>query len=160
MPKPHKLREQHGEVAISDGRHQRRSMMASRNTFAFMILTTALLSSCGNDSNGTPTSVAEAFYEEMAAGNIEAAKGLSTPETAEMLDYIASTHCTEMFHMIAEGGASDVRVDEDSARVRFVEGGGFATVPLVKVDGEWKVDFASMMKPHMRPEPDPVLLML
>ena len=58
-----------------------------------------------------------------------------------------------MFHMIAEGGASKARIDEDSARVRFVEGGGFATVPLVKVDGEWKVDFATMVKAHMKPEP-------
>ncbi|MBT8465732.1 MAG: DUF4878 domain-containing protein [Deltaproteobacteria bacterium] len=118
-----------------------------------MVLASALLASCGSDNSGTPTGVAEAFYEEMAAGNVEAAKSLSTPETAEMLDYIAATHCTEMFHMIAEGGASDARVDEDSASVRFVEGGGFATVPLVKVDGEWRVDFATMMKGYMKPEP-------
>jgi len=133
-------------------------MMASRNTFAFMVLTSALLASCGTESSGTPTSVAETFYEEMAAGNIEAAKSLSTPETAAMLDYIAATHCTEMFHMIAEGGASEERVEAESARVRFVEGGGFATVPLVKVDGEWRVDFATMMKGYMKPEPVRVLL--
>jgi hypothetical protein len=70
-----------------------------------------------------------------------------------MLDYIADTHCTEMFHMIAEGGASNERVDEDGAQVRFIEGGGYATVPLVKVEGEWKVDFATMMKAHMKAEP-------
>jgi len=133
-------------------------MMAAKNTFAWMVLTMGLLTSCGADVSGTPTGVAEAFYEEMAAGNIEAAKSLSTPETAEMLDYIAATHCTEMFHMIAEGGASDERVNDDSARVRFVEGGGFATVPLVKVDGEWRVDFATMMKGYMKPEPVRVLL--
>lgn len=119
-----------------------------------MLLTAALVSGCGNSSsNGTPTSVAEAFYDEMAAGNIEAAKSLSTPETAGMLDYIAATHCTQMFNLIAEGGASDAVVDEDTARVTFVEGGGFATIPLVKLDGAWKVDFASMMKAHMRPDP-------
>ena len=128
-------------------------MTGSKNTFAFMVLASALLASCGSEMSGTPAGVAEAFYEEMAAGNIEAAKSLSTPETAEMLDYIAATHCTEMFHMIAEGGAADARVDEDSASVRFVEGGGFATVPLVKVDGEWRVDFATMMKGYMKPEP-------
>ena len=128
-------------------------MTAPPNIFALMLLTAALVTSCGTSDVGTPTGVAEAFYEEMAAGNIEAAKRLSTPETAEMLDYIAATHCTEMFHMIAEGGASKARIDEDSARVRFLEGGGFATVPLVKVDGEWKVDFATMVKAHMKPEP-------
>ncbi len=133
-------------------------MTALQHTFAFVFLTAALLTSCGADGAGTPTGVAEAFYEEMAAGNIAAAKSLSTPETAGMLDYIAATHCTEMFHMIAEGGASGARVEEDSAWVRFVEGGGFATVPLVRVDGEWKVDFASMMKAHMKPEPVGVLL--
>ena len=133
-------------------------MKVSQNTLAFSFLTAVLLASCGNEANGTPTSVAEAFYEEMAAGNVEVAKSLSTPETAEMLDYIASTHCTEMFHVIAEGGASDVTVDGERARVRFVEGGGFSTVPLVKVDGEWKVDFATMMKAHMAPEPVGVLL--
>ena len=133
-------------------------MTASRNTLPFMLLTAALLASCGSNGSGTPTSVAEAFYEEMAAGEIEAAKSLSTPETAEMLDYIAATHCTEMFHMIAEGGASDESIEEDSAWVRFVEGGGFATVPLVKVDGSWKVDFATMMKAHMKLEPARVLL--
>lgn len=128
-------------------------MTISRNTFAFVLLASALVAGCGNDISGTPTSVAEAFYEEMAAGNVEAAKSLSTSETAEMLDYIASTHCTEMFHVIAEGGAANERVDEDGAQVRFVEGGGYATVPLVKVDGEWKVDFATMMKAHMKREP-------
>ncbi len=134
-------------------------MMSTRNTLPLAILTVVLAAGCAESSNSnTPTSVAEAFYEEMAAGNIEAAKSLSTPETAEMLDYIAATHCTEMFHTIAEGGASDARVDESSARVRFEQGGGFATVPLVKMDGAWKVDFATMMKAHMKPEPVNLML--
>lgn len=128
-------------------------MTRIRETFAFMLLTAVLLGCGSGTDSDTPTSVAEAFYEEMAAGNVEAAKALSTPETAAMLDYIAATHCTEMFHVIAEGGASDARVEEGSARVRFVEGGGFATVPLVEVDGTWKVDFATMMKAHMQPDP-------
>ena len=134
-------------------------MTSTRNTLPLAILTVVLAAGCAENSNSnTPTSVAEAFYEEMAAGNIEAAKSLSTPETAEMLDYIAATHCTEMFHTIAEGGASDARVDESSARVRFEQGGGFATVPLVKMDGAWKVDFATMMKAHMKPEPVNLML--
>lgn len=147
------------KIATQGGGHQKRDMMVSSNTFAFALLSAALLTGCGNSSAGTPTGVAEEFYEEMAAGNVEAAKSLSTPETAEMLDYIAATHCTEMFHLIAEGGASSASVDETTARVRFVEGGGFATVPLVKLDGEWKVDFATMMKAHMA-RPEPVRLML
>ena len=129
-------------------------MMDLRQTLTLVFLSATLWAGCGNSSAGTPTGVAEAFYEEMAAGNIEAAKRLSTPETAEMLDYIAATHCTEMFHVIAEGGASEASVDGTNARVRFVEGGGFATVPLVQLEGEWKVDFATMVKAHMmRPEP-------
>jgi hypothetical protein len=125
-------------------------MARTRKTFALVLLTSALLGGCGSGTS-TPTTVAEAFYEEMAAGNIDIAKSLSTPETAEMLSYIAATHCTEMFRAIAEAGASDELVEEGTARVRFVEGGGFATVPLVKLDGEWKVDFATMMKAHVRP---------
>lgn len=139
------------QVATGGGGHQTHSMRHFRNTFTLLVLATALLAGCG--SNGTPTSVAEAFYDEMAAGSIEAAKSLSTPETAEMLDYIAATHCTEMFQMIAEGGASGERIEEGTARVRFVEGGGFATLPLVTLDGEWKVDFAAMMKAYTKPEP-------
>jgi len=132
--------------------HQISPMASSRNIFALALLTSALLGGCGSGSSGgTPTAVAEAFYEEMAAGNIDVAKSLSTPETAEMLSYIAATHCTEMFRTIAEAGASDELVEEGTARVRFEEGGGFATIPLVKLDGEWKVDFATMMKAHMRP---------
>ena len=131
--------------------HQKLTMASSRKTFALILLTSALLGGCGSSSGGTPTAVAEAFYEEMAAGNIDVAKSLSTPETAEMLSYIAATHCTEMFRTIAEAGASDELVEEGTARVRFEEGGGFATIPLVKLDGEWKVDFATMMKAHMRP---------
>ena len=124
------------------------------STHAALFLTLALFAGCGNGGNdGTPAGIAEAFYDEMASGNVEAAKRLATRETAEMLDYIAATHCTEMFNVIADGGASDVVIEKDIARVRFVEGGGFATVPLVKVDGEWKVDFATMMKAHMKPEP-------
>jgi hypothetical protein len=129
-------------------------MTRNKNLFAVTLWMTALVVGCGNGpQSGTPTGVAEAFYEEMAAGNVEAAKALSTPETAEMLDYIAATHCTEMFHVIAEGGAAEASVEKGAARVRFVEGGGFATVPLVEVEGEWKVDFATMMKAHMQPEP-------
>jgi hypothetical protein len=134
-------------------------MMRTRKTLPLAILTVVLAAGCAESRNSnSPTSVAEAFYEEMAAGNIEAAKSLSTPETAEMLDYIAATHCTEMFHTIAEGGASDASIDESSARVRFEQGGGFATVPLVKMDGAWKVDFATMMKAHMKPEPVNLML--
>ncbi len=140
-------------LAAGYGCHQNLVMTISRHALPFMILTAALMAGCAESSDGAPTTVAEAFYEEMAAGNIEAAKGLSTPETADMLDYIAATHCTEMFHTIAEGGASDAVIDESSASVRFMEGGGFATVPLVKMNGEWKVDFATMMKAHMKPEP-------
>ena len=129
-------------------------MTRLRTPFASILVAAALVGACGNEvSQNTPTNVAESFYEEMAAGNVEAAKALSTPETAAMLDYIAATHCTEMFHVIAAGGASDERVRDGTARVRFVEGGGFSTVPLVKVDGAWKVDFATMMKAHMRPKP-------
>ncbi|MGB5311629.1 MAG: DUF4878 domain-containing protein, partial [Polyangiales bacterium] len=131
--------------------HQKPTMANSRKIFALVLLASALLGGCGSSSGGTPTAVAEAFYEEMAAGNIDVAKSLSTPETAEMLSYIAATHCTEMFRTIAEAGASDELVEEGTARVRFEEGGGFATIPLVKLDGEWKVDFATMMKAHMRP---------
>ena len=131
--------------------HQSSSMESLRNIVALVLFTSALLGGCG--SSGTPTNVAEAFYEEMASGNIEVAKSLSTPETAEMLSYIAATHCTEMFRTIAKTGASDELVEDGTARVRFVEGGGFATVPLVKLDGEWKVDFATMMKAHVRPDP-------
>ena len=132
--------------------HQESRMASFPNTFALVLLTSALLGGCGSgSSSGTPMTVAEAFYEEMAAGNIDVAKSLSTPETAEMLNYIAATHCTEMFRTIAEAGASDELVEEGTARVRFVEGGGFATVPLVKLDGEWKVDFATMMKAHVQP---------
>lgn len=134
-------------------------MIVTANTLALLLFSATLITGCSNAGAGTPTGVAEAFYEEMAAGNIEAAKGLSTPETAKMLDYIAATHCTEMFHVIAEGGASVASVEGTKARVRFVEGGGFATVPLVKLHGEWKVDFATMLKGHtMRPEPLQLML--
>jgi hypothetical protein len=95
----------------------------------------------------------------MAAGNLEGAKSLSTPETAEMLSYIASMHDIAMFGVIAEAGASGELVEGENALVSFVEGGGYATVPLVKLDGEWKVDFATMIKAHMK-KPEPVQLRL
>ena len=110
-------------------------------------------------SNEGPTEVAEAFYDEMASGDIQAAKVLSTPDTAEMLSFLASMHDTEMFSVIADGGASGELVQGDNALVSFVEGGGYATVPLVRINGEWKVDFATMIKAHTK-RPDPVQLSL
>ena len=119
-----------------------------------MMFAAAIFVGCGmGGADESATGVAEAFYEQMAAGDVEAAKKLSTPETAAMLDYIAQTHCPEMFHVIAEGGASDADIGESTARVRFIEGGGFSTVPVAKIDRKWKVDFATMMKAHSRPEP-------
>ena len=127
------------------------------SSLAILALVGSLAGACS--SKDTPTDVAEAFYDQMAAGNIDAAKGLSTPDTAEMLSYIASMHDVESFEVIAKGGASGVLIEGDNALVSFVEGGGYATVPLVKMDGQWKVDFATMLKAHSK-RPNPVNLTL
>ena len=138
-------------VAAVGGGHQTRFMQRVYTVFATLLL--GAMTSLGCGTSGTPASVAQAFYEEMATGDIEAAKRLSTPETAELLDVLAATHCTEMFESIAAGGTSDVRIEESTAWVSFVEGHGFATVPLVELDGAWKVDFATMMAAHAHSEP-------
>ncbi len=129
-----------------------------RRTFQVALLLAVSLAAACSPNDG-PTGVAETFYTEMASGNIEAAKMLSTPDTAEMLAYLASMHGAEMFDVIAKGGASGELIQGDNALVSFVEGGGYATVPLVKMDGEWKVDFATMVKAHMK-QREPVQLRL
>jgi uncharacterized protein YuzB (UPF0349 family) len=138
-------------LATGCGRHQVTSMTRFPRNFHFIFVAAVLLAGCG--SGDTPATIAEAFYSEMAAGNIEAAKSLSTPDTAEMLDYVAATHCTHMFQAIVDGGTSEVVIEEGIVRVSFVEGGIYATVPLVELDGEWKVDFATMVKAHAQTEP-------
>jgi len=131
--------------------------MRTFSVLAVLLLGGSLVVACS--ASDPPTAVAEAFYEEMAAGNVEGAKTLSTPDTAEMLGYIASMHASEMFDVIAAGGASGELIQGDHALVSFVEGGGYSTVPLVKLDGQWKVDFATMMRAHMK-RPEPVHLTL
>jgi hypothetical protein len=145
-------------LAIDRLDHQRSSMRRFSISLATLVIVGSLTGACS--PSDTPTEVAEAFYDQMAAGNIDAAKGLSTPDTAEMLSYIASMHDQQSFEVIAEGGASGVLVEGDNALVSFVEGGGYATVPLVKMGGEWKVDFATMIKAHSKPRPNPVQLTL
>ncbi|MEM9727254.1 MAG: hypothetical protein AAF997_01625 [Myxococcota bacterium] len=131
-------------------------MSGLRRSAVVWVTLCGLLVACS--PSGTPTGVAESFYDEMAAGNIEAAKKLATPETADMLSRIAAMHNPHMFVVIAEGGASDELIQGENALVTFVEGGGYATVPLVKLNGEWKVDFATMMKAHMPSAPTPQTL--
>lgn len=132
-------------------------MIRLRTFHVALLLAITAATACSPDDG--PTGVAEAFYTEMAAGDIEAAKMLSTPDTAKMLAYLASMHGAEMFEVIAKGGASGELIEGDNALVSFVEGGGYATVPLVKMDGEWKVDFATMVKAHMK-QREPVQLRL
>ncbi|MEM7433993.1 MAG: hypothetical protein AAF436_02495 [Myxococcota bacterium] len=122
----------------------------------FVLIVMSMIDGCSRA--GTPMRVAESFYEEMAAGNIEAAGKLSTPETAEMLPRIAAMHDIRMFEVIAKGGASDELIEGENALVTFEEGGGYATVPLVMLHGEWKVDFATMMKGAMPSSPVPQTL--
>lgn len=131
-------------------------MSGSRRSAVLLLVAVGAFAGCSRSS--TPTRVAELFYDEMAAGDIEAAKKLSTPETAEMLSRIAAMHSAQMFEVIADGGASDELIQGHNALVTFVEGGGYATVPLVKLDGEWKVDFATMIKAHMPSAPKPQTL--
>lgn len=131
-------------------------MSRSRRSALFLLIAIGVIAGCSRSD--TPTRVAELFYDEMAAGNIEAAKKLSTPETAEMLSRIAAMHGAQMFEVIADGGASDELIQGRNAVVTFVEGGGYATVPLVMLDGEWKVDFATIMKAHMPSAPRPQTL--
>jgi len=123
-----------------------------RTASAFVVIGLAALTWSGC-SKASPSRVAEQFYDEMAAGDVEGAQALSTPRTAEMIGRLIDAHGPEVLGPISNRKASGEMIEGDTAIVSFLsEDGSTSTVPLVKLDGEWKVDFASLFDRMVRPK--------
>ncbi|MGB5810009.1 MAG: hypothetical protein WBG86_05725, partial [Polyangiales bacterium] len=118
-------------------------MVPIRMTGTAILLAGTLLVGCSE----SPSSVAEKYYDDVATGDIDAAKKLATPATATMIDRVVETQGREALTAIGGRKASAETVKGNTAVVSFAnEDGSTATVPMTKVDGAWKVDFAKAIK--------------
>ena len=117
-----------------------------------------VLAGCSRKPATGPSAVVEKFYDDMAAGNVEEAKTLVTPETAEIIDHLVKSQGANALQAKPRPKASGERIDGDTAVVSFQnDDGSVATVPLVKMNDQWKIDFATVIDSAARARlPDPV----
>ncbi|MEM7434542.1 MAG: hypothetical protein AAF436_05270 [Myxococcota bacterium] len=110
-----------------------------------VVLGAACLLGCSK--GGEPSRAAERFYDSLAAGDIASAKKDATPATAEMIQKIVDKNGKETLSAVGGRKAAEEVIMDDTAVVTFKnEDGSTSTVPLVKHEGVWKVDFATMIQ--------------
>ncbi|NLX24717.1 MAG: hypothetical protein GXY61_01985 [Lentisphaerae bacterium] len=96
-----------------------------------------LLSGCGK----SPIKIAKAFSESLAKGNITQAKECATEEFGLFLDMAASLGTIEA----VDPDYKFVLVKETiNGNHAVVQQEGRGQIDLVKIDGEWKVDYADL----------------
>lgn len=96
-----------------------------------------LLSGCGK----SPTKIAKAFSESLAKGNITQAKECATEEFGLFLDMAASLGTIEA----VDPDYKFVLVKETiNGNYAVIQQEGRGQIDLVKIDGEWKVDYADL----------------
>ena len=118
----------------------------TRLMFLSALAAAALLTSCSR-SDLSPSQTAEKFYDEVAAGNIDAAKTLSTPDTVELIERLVAAQGPGALKAEAGRKATGETIDGDSANVTFdSKDGSVANVPLTKIDGQWKVDLTKAVR--------------
>ena len=111
-------------------------------TLALLALTT---SACKRGES--PTNVSNKFYEALATGDIETARAHATPETANLIDTLVSKGGSDGFDVDRTREVHDEVISGDSAVVSYRnDDGSIATVPLVKRDGVWRVDFSEVIR--------------
>ena len=123
----------------------RLALIAAISVVAFTMLT-----ACSKDSSPaeapSPAAVTQQFYEDMDAGKLEPAKAFLTPESAVIIQRVAEGQGLEAFRFDAEATRFSERIHGDTAVVSMeVPGKPPSSVSLVKLDGQWKIDFASML---------------
>lgn len=105
-----------------------------------LIAAFAVLSvSCG--ASGGPEDVAMQFATHMTSGDFEKAAELSTPETRELINFLAmmsgdenpSENNAKITHVSTD-------IDGETATVVITAGGEEQTLSLKKIEGNWLVD--------------------
>jgi len=107
---------------------------------------------CGGGSDASPEEVTENFYSALADGDADEACGLLSNASAESAAG-GGESCEEGFKQALDSGAAqaalgvaddievgDSEIDGDSATVTVTSGNQEDEVPLIKEDGEWKID--------------------
>lgn len=114
------------------------------STLTLMVLALGL-AACS--SGKSPTQVAQTFYEGLANQDFATARANATPQTADLIDSLVSRNGQDVFKVEANRKAHDEVINGDTAVVTFQNAdGSIATVPLVKLDGAWKVDFSAIIE--------------
>ncbi len=100
-----------------------------------LFLLAMLLTGC---SQG-PADVAESFFDDLAEGEVTAAKELATPTTVAILDMMVTMGQANQLGL-KDLELVDEQIDGVNATVTFRDKkGATETVKLMKIDGEWKV---------------------
>lgn len=123
-----------------------------RTILSFLLLSAlALALGCGANSN-TPSGVAKAYLTHMGKGEYAKAKTYCTEEAARLVDFaigmgtlsggITSAEQNKPHPFSIEGET----IEGDVAEVNFkdLETGQVTTLPMLKVDGKWKVNQTSL----------------
>ena len=116
--------------------------MAKNFTNFFLIVAILMMTSCS--SSDSPRSVAEKFLNAMGTQDFETAKKYGTEETEKLLDMMSgfskmSADTVAAKEMKFEISHEDVSGDNAIIYYREENREGELQLPLVKIDGKWKV---------------------
>jgi len=127
--------------------------MHRASPLAWLCLAGIILSllACNFPPANNPRSVAESFINRLKNMEFKAASEYATPNSTQILLYLDSMRATIPQDRVDESkvkGVTIVQVKEtgDSAVVQFRLGADEAqNLDLIKVDGNWKVDFKKQL---------------
>ena len=126
--------------------------------FLLSLAATVIFFSCSSVNNKDPKSVVQAFYESLAKQDIESATKYASAESKQTLDMMkkafeAAKQMPGVKDSLEKNAAEfknvvfgETKIEGDKATVevsstKFPEQGKIK-MPLVKQNGEWKVDFS------------------
>ncbi len=120
-----------------------------RTIVSFILLAViALAIGCGANSN-TPSGVAKAYFVHMEKGEYAKAKAYCTEETARMIDFAVGLQGGTGRGVRKEPRPFSIEgetIDGDTAEVSIkdLETGEVTELPMLKVNGKWKVHQAKL----------------
>jgi hypothetical protein len=130
----------------------------------FLIVSLLALSACSSTASSDPQAAAEQYLQAQGEGNWEVFCDLLVPEDQEVVyrgiyrQTKKGTDCASALNLaptMAQAQLSEttrgvqidqVKIEGDTATIEAMTPKGPTTVPMVKVDGQWKIDLGAGAK--------------
>lgn len=123
--------------------------------FFFMLMATVVFYSCTSVDSNDPKAVAQAFFKNLADEDLDGAAKYASKESKQTLDLMKKTidqqkqskdTTNRPAKVFADLVFEDAKIDGEKATINIYNklspDATYQTIPLLKQDGAWKVDFS------------------